>query len=351
MLTLIKDIFWRDQYSRSSTAGEESKTPKLDRDRYFMGLSLLSTFYFVGLYGGQFLYPSYDSEFMDINYQVFDLIFSLFSPHLYFDPLVLVLCVMLSARAFGRWLAAPVGLISFCNLSIISMTPHIKDTDLAHPNVYLALIIYGILLLVWLIFQLLMLARSGLKHTQPEHPLVRLNPELPAKKQFTAVQFMWGFMLLGLAVVVSSLLFSAAIYVFGRYLSMTIVYGAALVIGLGSMAFSLLIMVKRLRNLGKKPLGWLAALVLIPLAFNGLLAYLHTEDFFDLMSLFFVMYFAVAFMRFALLIAQVLLLCASYKGSAAPSAEKRSEPEDNDHPNLMDELSTAVQASTAEPAR
>ncbi|WP_086479436.1 hypothetical protein [Oceanospirillum sanctuarii] len=349
MLTLFKDIFWRDQFGQSQTMGKESKTQKLDRDRYFMGLSLLSTFYFVGLYGGQFLYPSYDSAFMDNNYQVFDLIITLFSPHLYFDPLVLVLCVMLSARAFGRWLAAPVGLISFCNLSIISLAPNLKDMELAHPNVYLTLLIYGVLFLVWLIFQLLMLARSGLKHYQPGHPLVRLNPNLPAKKQFNAIQYMWGFMLLGTALVISSLVFSMALYIFGHYLSMTLVYGAILVITLASLGFSLLIMVKRLRNLNKKPLGWLAALILIPLAFNGLQAFLYEENFFDLMSLFFVMYFAVAFMRFALLIAQVLLLSASYNGGADNAEEKTVTPDAGDASDnsakLMDEL------STAEPAR
>lgn len=337
MLTLFKDIFWRDQYHQSSNDDTEPKTQRLDRDRYFMGLSLLSTYFFISVYGAQYLYPSYSSEFMDQNYQVFNLFFGLFSPHFSLDPLILALCIMLSARAFGRWLAVPVGLVSFANLSMISLVQHFQDMELAHPDVYMALTVYGVIFLVWLVFQLLMLARPGLKSNQPSHPLVSLNPNIPADKQFTAVQYMWGFTLLGIALVVSSMVISVAVYIFGRYLDTTLLYGAILLIALATLVFSLIIVIKRLRNLGKKPLRWLIALIAVPLLFNALQAYLHGEDFFNLMPLFFVMLFITGFMRFAIQIAQILLLCASYKGKEAQVA-----PSDNAPNSLMDELNTAT---------
>ncbi len=341
MLTLFKDIFWQDQFRESSTEGVISQPEKLDRDRYFIGLSLLSSLLWINIYSAPFLYPSSYSGFMDDNSQLINTAFNLFSPHIGFDIVILMLSVLLSWRAFGRWLAIPAGVITFFHLSTITMIPGLKYLDSAsYSSTYIALIVYGVLLLIWLIFQVWMLTRPGLKRSQPEHPLVRLNPKYPANKQLTAVQYMWFFMALGTAVVISSALLSTAIYIFGRYLDLGPLIAGALFIGAIALVASLVIVVKRLRNLGKKPMLWTTALIGIPLVFASLQGYIYNKNFFDLAFVFLIMYFVSGIMRFAIVTAQVYLLLESCKETSKEPAQTPEDSNRTTEPNLMSELST-----------
>lgn len=319
MLTLLKDIFWQDQYrAQTETKTQHTGSERLDRDRYFIGLALLSALLFVSLYAMKFIYP-YEDYFMDDGYRMFNLIANTFSPNLILDPIALILSLMLSRRAFGRWLALPVGLVSYTVLSLASMAPYIGDQELFDREMHVSLLIMLVIALVWLIFQLLMLARPALKNSQPNHPLVRLNPDHPADKQYTAVQYMWRFILLGCVMLLCSVLFSVGLYLVGYYLNAAVVYAAMIAFGLGVMLFTLMILVRRLRNLGKKPLPWLLGMVLVPSAYMGLQGYLHSENFFNLMPLFTLMLILVGLMRLVILFAQTWLLIGEKTQGAAVS--------------------------------
>lgn len=305
MYTQLKDIFWQDQFTCTDT----SKPLKLDRDRYFIGMNILAALYVISLFGGQFMFAAYSSNLLSDNRVAFELLFKVFNPNLFFDPLILLLSILLSARAFNRLQAIPLGCVYFLILTLGSQASELKNINIHYTDTHL--IIITSIVLVWLAFQVGMLTRPRLKTTQPNHPLLQLNPHYNSHQQFNAVQYMWCLMLVGLMVILSAMVFSLILYFFSQDLSMGFVITVIALMCIAMFACTFFILLKRLRNLNIKPRWWLLGLIGIPVAFSLIQAYLYSENYFEAFSLFALMFAGLGLVRFAMLIAQIFMLTGS----------------------------------------
>lgn len=274
MFTLLKEIFWEGAFKRDATL--------LDRDRYLLGLMALIYFQTCFLLDNSLLMPPPDTLFFgEERAAILSVYWAFLRMDFLIDPIFLALHVLLAARAFGRWLGVPLGLISFIatigSLRVVLMS--IKEFyGYGFPDE----VVIGLAIIsgIWLLPILFMLFRSGLKERNPNHDLFTQNPNLDPDMQLTPVAFLHKMLILNVGVMVIMLVINILFAIFGSYGSQEPMMILNLVISAGAMILSIWYAVKRLRNLGWKPLPWMLFLLIVPSLISVLISWLYLEIYF-----------------------------------------------------------------------
>ncbi|MFC3153374.1 hypothetical protein ACFOEK_20205 [Litoribrevibacter euphylliae] len=307
MFTLLKEIFWEGAFKRDAVL--------LDRDRYLLGLMALIYFQTCLLLDNSLLMPPPDSLFFDEgDGPIISVYWALIRMDIFIDPIFLALHVLLAARAFGRWLGVPLGLISFIatigSLRILLMSIQ-EFYGYSFPDeIVLALaIVSGI----WLIPVLFMLFSPGLRENHPEHNLFTQNPNLAPDMQLTPVAFLHKMLILNVGVMVVMLLINILFAIFGSHASQEPMMILNLIISVGAMILSLWYAVKRLRNLGWSPLPWMLFLVIVPSLISALISWLYLEVYFYNVWIFIVVTFLAPVIKWAFMVIAFKVMLQPYK--------------------------------------
>lgn len=274
MFKLLKEIFWEGAFKRDAVL--------LDRDRYLLGLIALIYFQTCLLLNNSLLMPSPDTLFFEgARGLIASIYWTLLRVEFGIDPIFLALHILLAARAFGRWLGVPLGLLSFV-ATLGSVRVGITVIKEFYGYSFPDEILMGLAAIVgiWLISVLIMLFHSGLKEHQPEHDLLAQNPDIDPNMQLTPVAFLHKILILNVAVFVFMLVINILFAIFGSHASQEPMMILNLIISAGAMILSFWYAVKRLRNLGWKPLPWMLFLVIVPFLISALINWLYLETYF-----------------------------------------------------------------------
>ncbi|USD38336.1 hypothetical protein [Ferrimonas sp. SCSIO 43195] len=269
MITLIKDLFYKNQFSRDDAP--------LDRDRYLLGVMLLVTVPLLltlnaplhsqqlwsGLGGGAI-------EAVVVSWA------GLFGG-IWLDPLFMIASLMLANRAFGKWWALPMGLLTFQATIGLSLMLRMFSFPSQPPSFLITG--QGALMAVWALLQLPILWRKpALSRQNPGHPLLKHNPDCH-KEQLSPIHYLWRCLQLGLA---SSLIIALLMAV-----AMTADYELAdtaqmLARGATVIAYvlSFVLLMQRLRNLGWQPKFWLLKALPLFVAFSALQGLCYAYEYF-----------------------------------------------------------------------
>ena len=322
MLLILKDLFWRDQFSGEKTSVLDGR---IDRDRYMVAFFILFAIQGTLHAGGAYVFPASGNAFSGPYSDYVELMWMFFSINILFDPLFMVLSVILACRMFGRWLMIPVGLL---NYGVLSLVPYMSYmTVQSTPSEVVIFALLGISA-AWLIFHIYVLFRPALSVSQPQHPLLRLNPAFSAEDQLNSVQFFWRYTMLGF--VAGLLLVLGALSLFGfnngyGYSSsrqeQLLVWVALVMIVSVIVAFWFL--VKRLRNMGWNPLKTIVLVTLLPVLFFGLQLFFYFNDYYDNPLLLAVFYLLLPWVRLALAAfnTMVIALPAAVESNSAEAPE------------------------------
>lgn len=313
--TLLKDLFWRDQFVAGATV-------RMDRDRYFLVLSMLFACYGAINTGYAYVLPpsAYGVESVERMYSALQVIWAFYGLGIVADPLMVLLHVLLARRLFGKWLMLPVGVINFIIMSAIPAisTELMQDHPRGLGSVGLWLAgIFGL----WLLGLVYAGFQPGLARVQPQHPLLRLNPAFTRSQQLNAVQFMWyciGASLLAFVLLLAGLLLSFDPY---SHRSLDLMLGWSLVITLLLLALLIWLLVKRLRNLDWN--RWLAMGlgVMLPLVFGGLWILAYQTLYFGSLTFFVIFCLLLPWFRLAMAGFQLLVLLKPAPGAFEPEAQ------------------------------
>lgn len=310
--TLLKDLFWHDQF-----VGEARV--RMDRDRYFLVLTLLFACYGAITSGySQVLPPSvYGVESVERMYAALQVLWAFYGLSLVADPLWITLHVLLARRLFGKWLMLPMGIFSFIIMSAIPALSNELTDGFSRSLELVGPWLAGIFLL-WLLGLVYAAFQPGLARVQPRHPLLRLNPAFTRGQQLHAVQFMWYC--IGASLLAFVVLMVAFWLVFDpySYASLDILLGCALVITLLYVVVLIWLLVKRLRNLDWN--RWLAIGlgVILPLIFAGVWTLAYQALYFGSLTFFVIFCLLLPWFRLALAGFQLFLLLKPAPGAFEP---------------------------------
>ncbi len=303
MLKVLKEIFWDGAFRRDAKL--------LDRDRFLLGLMALVYVQTCLLLNNSLLTPTPDTMFFEGKTAfILNLYWSFLRMEFSIDPIFLVLHVLLAARAFGRWLGVPLGVISFLatvggTRSIIVAIKEFYRYELPDEAAVGLLVIA----VIWLLPVIYMLFRSGLRTSQPDHPLFTQNPDYPAEHQLSPIAFLHRVIILGLVSFLIMFTINILFAIFGSYSGQTAIMVVNLFVSLGAMILSIWFAVKRLRNLGWNPLPWMLFLMIIPMAISLLVNWLYLETYFYNAWIYIaVTIFTPVFKWFFMIIAMMIML-------------------------------------------
>ncbi len=318
MLLLLKDLFWRDQFSGEKTAVLDGR---IDRDRYMLAFFILFAIQGALHAGGAYVFPDSGYAFNGPYSDYVELMWVFFSINILVDPLWLVLSVILACRMFGRWLMVPVGLL---NYGLLSMVPYMSNINMnSSPSGVMMFSIMGISA-GWLLFHIYVLFRPALSVSQPQHPLLRMNPRYAAEEQLNSIQFFWRCTVLG--VVAALLLIAGAVSLFGysngygysssRQEQLLVWFALVLIV---SVIVAFWFLVQRLRNMGWSPLKTILLAMLLPGLFFGLQLFFYFNDYYDNPILLAVFYLLLPWVRLALAVFNSFIIVLPAPENASPA--------------------------------
>ena len=274
MYLVLKDLFYQDQFINSPT--------RLDRDRYFIALAILSWLPVLFSVRGQFLNDGMAFEGSVANHA--GLLWVGFTNNISLDPLLMLAHLWLANRMFGRLLALPLGLLNYQVATGLNLLVLLSRDFSAPPSeMFWA---QGGIALVWLILHAFVFGlKPSLSQLQPKHPLLGRNRQFAQDKQLTAVQYFWRAVLLAITNIAFALTLVVAIVIFGGGNGSDVLNLLSLLWSLFVFALAMLFWVRRLRNMGWRPLVWFAWLLLSGVFF-GLHQFLNIKGYFGQMWLY-----------------------------------------------------------------
>ncbi|MCD8523209.1 MAG: hypothetical protein LRY66_07480 [Saccharospirillaceae bacterium] len=325
MFLLLKDLFWRDQFSGEKTGVLDGR---IDRDRYMLAFFILFAIQGALHVGAAYVFPDTGAVFNGPYSDYFELMWVFFSINIVVDPLLLVLSAVMACRMFGRWLMVPVGLL---NYGLLSIMPYMSNLNMSSsPSdilVFTMLSISG----GWLLLHIYVLFRPALSVSQPQHPLLRMNPRYAAEEQLNSIQFFWRCTVVG--VVAGLLLIAGALALFGysngygyssaRQEQLLIWFAMVLVI---SVIVAFWFLVQRLRNMGWNPLKTVLLAILLPGLFFGLQIFFYINDYYDSPVLLVVFYLLLPWARLALAAFNVTVIAMPAADSPRPAEAEEPQP-------------------------
>lgn len=312
LLAVLKDIFWQNQFATQDEG--------LDRDRYFIGLALMLAFVSAMSAGAGILYPSEGNVLMD-NFELFNLVSSLYNIHMLLGPVLLVLNMMLARRMFGRWLMVPFGLINSAFINLMPLLANMNNHS-ARPD-DLMVVILLVMVALFVLINIYPAFKTTLANAQPHHPLLRLRPDIDEELQFHAVKFFWRSFQLGLAALVAAIAGVALVLVTKgpRHIDSEVMLWLGLV-ALITLITGLVFLVRRLRNMSLDPLPTILLLLLLPAAFMIAYAVFYAFDFWDQFWLYLLMFMIFPWIR---LMSFALQFMALARCPAEPAAGSTKE--------------------------
>lgn len=318
-LSVLKDIFWSNQFAPAD--GQ-----RLDRDRYLLGFTALYALANALNVGARLLYPDSADFLYDGETPAVRLMWLFYSVNIMVDPLTIVAHVLLARRLTGPWLMVPVGLINYAFISLAVYGPAQVVDDLQSILVgYVAWTVAGILLLWLLVMLYALLLRPSLSSLQPQHPLLRMNPALPADQQLNTIQLMWRGILLGVVVAVLMVGGFFAFYDIYSHSSQERLLRWSALVGLGTVVVAIWMLVQRARNMGWSP--WRVVLLgaVTPALLMGLMLFMYTQDYFNNLLIFMPFFLMLPWFRMALAGFQLIVLLqpAPLQAVSATAAEEQ----------------------------
>jgi len=317
MLLLLKDLFWRDQYSGEKTGVLDGR---IDRDRYMLAFFILFAIQGALHAGSAYVFPDSGYAFSGPHSDYVELMWVFFSINILVDPLWLVLSVILACRMFGRWLMVPVGLL---NYGLLSLVPYMSNINMNNsPSEVMMFTMMGISA-GWLLFHIYVLFRPALSVSQPQHPLLRMNPRYAAEEQLNSIQFFWRCTVLG--VVAALLLIAGVVALFGysngygysssRQEKLLVWFALVLIV---TVIVAFWFLVQRLRNMGWNPLKTVLLAILLPGLFFGLQLFFYFNDYYENPVLLAVFFLLLPWVRLALAVFNVTVIAMPATESASP---------------------------------
>ncbi len=299
MFLILKDLFWRDQFTGETTGVLDGY---IDRDRYLLAFFILFAIQGTLHAGAAYVFPESGDAFNGPYSDYIELMWIFFSVNILVDPLLMVLSVILACRMFGRWLMVPVGLL---NYGVLSLVPYMSYMTV--QNAPSEVVIFSLLGISagWLLFHIYVLFRPALSVSQPQHPLLCLNPAFSAEDQLNSMQFFWRCTLLGF--VAALLLVLGALSLFGfsngygysssRQEQLLVWFALVMIV---SVIIAFWFLVKRLRNMGWNPLLTIVLATLLPGIFFGLQLFFYFNNYYDNPALLVIFYLLLPWVRLAL---------------------------------------------------
>lgn len=324
MFLLLKDLFWSDQFSSEKTGVLNGR---IDRDRYMLAFFILFSIQAVLHAGAAYVFPASGEFFSEAYTDYIQLMWIFFSVNILVDPLFMVLSVILACRMFGRWLMVPVGLL---NYGLLSLAPYLSNmTGQERPSEVVLFTLLGIGA-AWSLFHIYVLFRPALSISQPQHPLLRLNPAFSADEQLNSIQFFWRCTVLGF--VAGLLMVGGAFALFGfshgygysssRQEQLLIWFALVLIVTLITALWFLL---QRLRNIGWNPLKTVLLAILLPGLFFGLQLFFYFNDYYDNPFLLLGFYLLLPWVRLALMVFNVAVI--AMPAADSPRLAEAEEPQ------------------------
>lgn len=269
LYTLIKDIFYKNQFSDTSAP--------LDRDRYFLGLMLLTLLPTLLAYLEQVYIAPWPTAYWLLSTLGDDLGMylqqmmeaSLYSHNNHMpltttvSPLLLILQLHLAIRAFGHWKGIFLGLfncyVCFGHLAIMLAFAHgaplMAKTDM--------LLMIRLISLFWGLFHLGVYWRKDcLAAQQPCHPLL-FTGDGPAK--LSPIKFLHAWVILGIAFWLASSWLLLAFQQTNLPYEQAKLAKINLALALCSTLLTLYLITQRMRNMGWRWGRWLTGMIILPI--------------------------------------------------------------------------------------
>lgn len=310
MLTMLKDLFWKDQFNPDGT-----EPYRLDRDRYFIVLMLLFSFQLVANAGGQFIFPPYSGDLYENIMEYWGVLQGFYDIYFAAGPLLLIINLVVAWRVVPFWLLfIPLGLLNYSMQNAVRMLTYMMGTDISTPD-DVVVVAVGCVMLLWVVIHIGLLFMPKLSASQPHHPLLKLNPAFAPDQQLNAIQFMWRTAILSAIVGVvagGAVAFIILVTAFGGRLNsseiQTVAVFAAL-LALVSGAVMLWFAVQRLRNMGWN--RWKVILLwALPVAvFFAAQAGVYSQSFFDSKLVYLGFFLLLPWVRLANMLLQVAMIC------------------------------------------
>ncbi|WP_417762895.1 hypothetical protein [Shewanella sp.] len=253
MLKILQDLFWQEQFG--------SKQP-LDRDRYFIGLSLLFAVQFALLIA-QPLPFGVISDAIHFGVNDSQVIVWVFNHCLLsIGPLLLIAHILLVQRLLQKWWLS--GLLGLVNFGVASLFPLFRNAPFMQPSGGFILVLL-LLVPIFALMQLyILICYWPLKKVVASHPWLRINSQFKPYQQLTAVGYFWRMVIWSCIV---SLLVSLTLYIGGPIDTSSSGWTAQklwlAILQIGWLLMVLRLIQLRLRNIGANGWKWLAAGVVV----------------------------------------------------------------------------------------
>ena len=267
LFTIIKDIFYKNQFSNNATL--------LDRDRYLLGLTLLTllptllafleqayiapwpaAYWVMSMLGddlGEFAYQLMEATIHNNNQLPITTALS---------PLVLALHLRLAQRTFGRGWGLLMGLVNcyvcFGQISFALVLAH----SMLPPSDATPLLVLRFVTVLWALFHVgVYWRKDGLATQQPSHPLLFKGA---GQSTLSPIKFFHWWIMLGIAFWLAScwILLESQQTTFSY--EVTKLSRISLALGVCSWLVGLFLITLRMRNLGWRWGRWLIAIVVLP---------------------------------------------------------------------------------------